>query len=228
MRSVYDDGSYLQLNPSWHIEDSSWKARQIQRMLDRHRLPLRRVADIGCGAGEVLRLLAIDNPSVSFTGYEVSPQALDLARNRSGANVHFVLQDLLDAEEHFDLVLAIDVFEHVENYMGFLKKLRTKGEFKLFHVPLEITVHSVLRRRLLVNRDKVGHLHYFSVETVQATLEDCGYEVVDSFLTPAFRDFPSNTAKQRISNIAREVLHRMNSEFSTRLLGGSSMLVLAK
>ena len=53
--SIYTDGQYIAKNPSYHIEDSPWKARQILKMLHRHDLPLRSVCEIGCGAGEVLR-----------------------------------------------------------------------------------------------------------------------------------------------------------------------------
>ncbi len=33
-----DDSNYLQANPTWHIEDSPWKATQILKMLDRNKL----------------------------------------------------------------------------------------------------------------------------------------------------------------------------------------------
>src|SRR5690606_39364807 len=45
----------------------------------------------------------------------------------------------------FDLVLCIDVFEHIEDYLGFLRILRDKGTYKLFHIPLDMTVLSVLK-----------------------------------------------------------------------------------
>lgn len=35
---IYTDGSYLANNPSWHEEDSPWKARQIIRLLEANRL----------------------------------------------------------------------------------------------------------------------------------------------------------------------------------------------
>ena len=31
--AIYRDGSYLKNNPSWHIEESPFKVRQIQRMI---------------------------------------------------------------------------------------------------------------------------------------------------------------------------------------------------
>ena len=53
----YTTGSYLESNPDWHVEDSAWKAEQVQAMLDRHSIAPRTVCEVGCGAGEVLRQL---------------------------------------------------------------------------------------------------------------------------------------------------------------------------
>ncbi len=36
--AIYRDGSYLKNNPSWHIEESPFKVRQIQRMIRRQKL----------------------------------------------------------------------------------------------------------------------------------------------------------------------------------------------
>ena len=47
-------GEYLRNNPAWHVEDSSWKARQVMKMLNRNSLNPKTVAEAGCGAGEIL------------------------------------------------------------------------------------------------------------------------------------------------------------------------------
>jgi hypothetical protein len=55
--ACYTSGSYLEKNPLWHTEESSWKAEQIMRMLNRHNIVPRTICEVGCGAGEVLRQL---------------------------------------------------------------------------------------------------------------------------------------------------------------------------
>ncbi len=52
--TIYRGDTYLKTHPSWHVEESPFKVRQIRRMLKRHTLPLRTVCDVGCGAGAVL------------------------------------------------------------------------------------------------------------------------------------------------------------------------------
>jgi len=41
--------------------------------------------------------------------------------------------------------MAIRLFEHVEDYLGFLRKMKTKATFKVFHIPLDLSVQTVLR-----------------------------------------------------------------------------------
>jgi hypothetical protein len=66
--------------------------------------------------------------NVIFSGYEISPQAFEICKKKERQNLRYFLRDLLDDNEAvFELVLAIDVFEHIEDYIGFLRKLRAKG-----------------------------------------------------------------------------------------------------
>ncbi len=79
----YVGGEYLGHNPTWHVEDSAWKAEQILAALKRNGLHPATVCEVGCGAGEILSQLHARLPShVVFTGYEISPQAHALALTR--------------------------------------------------------------------------------------------------------------------------------------------------
>ncbi len=50
------------------------------------------MAEVGCGAGEILRLLSGElDPATQFVGYDVSPQAHELAAARESERVRFVL-----------------------------------------------------------------------------------------------------------------------------------------
>ena len=69
----YVDGEYFEKNPSFHAEDSPWKAQQILKGIERCALSPSSIAEVGCGAGEILVQLAEQMPSATFTGYEPSP-----------------------------------------------------------------------------------------------------------------------------------------------------------
>jgi hypothetical protein len=35
---LYTGGAYLEKNPLWHTEESSWKAENVMRMVNRHKI----------------------------------------------------------------------------------------------------------------------------------------------------------------------------------------------
>jgi len=231
MDSIYTDGTYLRNNPDWHVDDSPWKANHVATMLERHGIVPRTVCEIGCGAGEILRALSTKlEPSTKFYGYEISPNAYQLCSQKASDKFTFRLANLLEEEDaRFDLVMALDVFEHVEDYFGFLRKLRVKGQYKLFHIPLDLSAQEVLRGKPLINaRRNVGHIHYFSKETALATLEDCGYRVLDHFYTSGRTDLGGLGWKSQLMRIPRQALYKVNPDTAARMLGGYSLLVLAQ
>lgn len=226
---MYTQGKYLENNPTWHVEDSPWKAKQILKIIERNNLYPNSVCEVGCGAGEILNQLYFQMPShVSFTGYDISPQAVELCQSRKKERLQFYLQDLLQEDNtYFDLILAIDVFEHLEDYFCFLRGLHKKGKYKIFHIPLEMSVQTVWRiSSILQARKYQGHLHYFSQETALATLQDAGYQIVDYFYTSAAIDLPAKSFKTSLAKLPRKVLAKINSDLAARLLGGHSLMVL--
>lgn len=230
MKSIYQSGAYAERNPTYHVEDSAWKARQIFKMIERHHLAPRTICEVGCGAGEVLRQLqTMIAGETEFYGYEISPQAFTLCRERENERLHFFCEDLLASETNrFDLLLSIDVFEHVEDYINFLRSLRPRAEYKIFHIPLDLSVQSVLRSRpIMLERELVGHLHYFTKETALAALKDTGYEVVDWFYTPGALANPRSLIS-RLANWPRRIFAHLNQDLTARILGGYSLLVLTR
>jgi SAM-dependent methyltransferase len=230
MDSIYADGTYLRNNPDWHVDDSPWKAKHVAAMLGRHAIAPASVCEIGCGAGEILRSLStMLEPGTRFFGYEISPDAYALCSRKASDKLHFRLDNLLDSDEHFDVVMAIDVFEHVEDYFTFLRKLRTKGRYKIFHIPLELSAQEVLRGTPLIHaRRSVGHIHHFSKDTALAVLEDCGYRVIDHSYTSGRTELGGLGFKSQLMKLPRQALFRMNPDAAARVLGGYSLLVLAE
>jgi SAM-dependent methyltransferase len=231
MRNIYEDGAYLSENPSWHEEDSPWKAEQINTMLSRNPIPLKSVVEIGCGVGGVLAHLQRHLPADSeLHGFDISDAAIARAKLKEREGLHFHHADLLAREESFDLLLIMDVIEHVPDYLGFLERCRQKARYKLYHIPLDIHVSSVLRGSFLRARASVGHIHYFTAESALATLRDTGHVVVDSFLTDGSASFPGMhlSNSQRLANIPRGIIAALSKPWAARLLGGYSLLVLTE
>ena len=230
MKEMYESDLYVEKNPTWHEEDAPWKAGHIERMIKRNKIPSDKICEIGCGTGEILLTLGKAFPAATASGYEISPQAFSRAAHKETSRTKFHLKDLLsESDLQFDLVLAIDVIEHVEDCISFVKKLRTLGTFKIFHIPLDISAQSVLRSwPILELRRNVGHIHYFSKQTALATLEDCGYTIVDHCYTASRLELPNQVLTSRIMRLPRRMMFAVDADLAVRLLGGYSLLVLAK
>jgi len=228
--SIYETGEYHDLNPQWHVEDSAWKALQVLKMLDKHDLRPSTVAEAGCGAGEILRQLQLALPQETrFSGYDVSPQAIDHARGRENAGLKFYLEDLAAQDVYFDLLLVIDVFEHVDDYLGFLRRLASKATQMIFHIPLDLSAQTVFREQsLLKTRREVGHLHYFTEGTALATLQDTGYEIDDYFFTARAVELRGGGAARTLARLPRRLVAMLSPGLASKVLGGFSLLVLAR
>lgn len=226
----YSEGGYLANHPNWHTEDAGWKAGNIYRMITRNSLKPQSVAEVGCGAGEILKQLQQQmTPGVSFSGFEISPQAFEMSKSRENEKLHFYLKGLDEIKEVYDLVLLIDVFEHVDDFYGFLRNLKGKGKSVIFHIPLDLSVQSVYRAYpLLRKRANSGHIHYFTKDTALASLKDTGFVVKDHFYTGSYIDLPSRSVKSSLMKLPRKLLFAMNQDFAVRVLGGYSLMVLAE
>lgn len=228
--ALYTTGEYLALHPTWHVEDSAWKAAQILRILQRNHLQPKKVCEIGCGAGGILaELQASLGIRCELRGYEVSPQAYALCQERANQNLQFVLGDYFnDPADDADVMLVMDVVEHIEDYLGFLKKLRNRAQFTLLHVPLDLSLQSILRRVPEKVRRSAGHLHYFTKDLFLDAMRDCGYDIVDWSYTGAAVETPSRSLVMTLAKWPRKAMFRLNPDLATLTLGGYSLLVLAR
>ncbi len=222
---MYNDGCYLSKNPGWHENDAVWKAAQVLSMLGDRNFRPESIVDIGCGTGGALEVIAGAMNGTRLVGYDPSSQAIGMIERSD--RVELRVGTPKDVHEHYDLLLSLDVFEHVEDYIGFLRSLRPIADWFIFHIPLDASAQSVIRERpLLLARSTVGHLHYFTRGTALASLETAGFEIVcDRLLFP--NDMPGRRVRTRIANIPRDLGRRLRPRLSARILGGSTLLVLA-
>lgn len=231
LEEMYTSGDYLKKNPTWHVEESPWKAAQIIRMMKQNHIVPGTICEVGCGAGEILRQLQEHmHDECTLWGYDISPQAFELSKSRANERLHFKLVDIRQEKEAlFDLILVMDVIEHLEDYVSFLREIRPNSQYKIFHIPLDLSVQTVLRTHgLLKVRESYGHIHYFTKETALQVLQDVGYEVLDYFYTARAIELPSNEITRKLLRLPRKLLFAIHRDLAARLLGGWSLLILAK
>lgn len=228
-KNIYNNGVYLDNHPTWHCEDSLWKAKHIIKLLNKNNINPVSICEAGCGAGEILCNLYRQLPdNIDYFGYDISKDAHILCKTKENERLHFYLKDITNEnDKYFDLLMLIDVVEHIEDYIGFIKKIKDKGKYKFFKVPLEISARRALFPSCFLKSRKInGHIHYFNKEMFLAVLEDCGYKVVDVYCT--YDPFKVVDLKSAIVKILIKSFNFINKDLALNLIGGYSLFVIAQ
>jgi len=229
-KDIYNDQTYLASNPTWHEEDAGFKVDRIVKLLGRHPVPFKNVCEVGCGSGEILVQLRKRFPDVeNWMGYDISADAIAIANSKASEKIKFELQDiaLADKSVTYDLMLVIDVIEHLENYFSFLDSILERSRYFIFHIPLDMSVWSLMREGMLIeSKNRVGHIHNFTEDFIKSILNDHGFTILDQAYTePVYK---VNSFKQQLVNTIRRILFRLNPRFCTKTMGGYSIMVLAE
>lgn len=230
MNSIYEDGTYLANHPTWHEEDAAWKAKNIHKMIQKSNLHIKTLCEIGCGTGRILLELArLYGDDVKLHGFDVSSEAIGRCE-KNMPNISCYHGDGLAIDNrNYDLVLVIDVMEHIEDYFAFLRRVHEKGRHFIFHVPLDLSVQTVIRRSALLKRKNTsGHLHYFTKELALDALRSCGYAVQDVFYTRGSLELPGRSRKAKCLALPRRMSFAINQDIAVKVFGGYSLMILAK
>lgn len=241
----YTGEQYQKNNPGWHLDAAPWKTVGILKMLQRNQLHPQTICDVGCGVGEVLRLLQQHFPAGIYLGYDIAPYAIEQAKLRENEQLHFHCGDFLQEEKgHFDLLLMIGVLEHFEDIFQVLRDIKERSEYKMFLLPLDLSMTAVLRNRVIDFRHEAGHLHFFTKDIALDIFKDLGYEVVDAFYVLPPLDTTSwdevkgqplrllrKLAKITLLGLQRlpaRLLYTIHHDFAARAFSGWRLMVLVK
>lgn len=137
--------------------------------------------DVGCGGGSISRVLC--EAGMSGTGVDFSEKAIAIANDNLNdyiAQGQYQLHkgDLHELPDDFskvDLALSYMVMEHVEDDLGFLKKMITQvkpGKNVIVGVPGRMDCWSI-------EDETVGHLRRYDKEDLQKTMEQAGLENIE-------------------------------------------------
>lgn len=226
----YQSGDYLAHNPTWDEEDSAWKAGQVLKVFERNRLAPKSIAEVGCGAGGILAALHDALPEAEHSGFEIAPDASRFWEKHAAKNIRFSVGDFLqERTKHFEVLLLLDVIEHIPDPFEFLSALRGRADYYVFHIPLDLSALSVARERpLLAVRRKAGHIHYFTKGLALALIHECGFQVLDCFYTGASFTAPQVSWRAKLARLPRRLANAVDRDLGVRLLGGDTLMILAK
>jgi SAM-dependent methyltransferase len=230
---VYTRGDYFD-NPQRHGEDAEFKASQFLTLLGRTVAAsgsrLDSYVDVGCGSGDVVRLVAKGLRDAGFavrvsTGYDISPHVERLVAQDG---LEFVNGDFSEADAFVDLVTLFDVVEHVPDPINFLKRISERCRIIGLHLPLDNSFNAAFRDLFRAKVKNPGHLIFLDVVSALNLLAMAGLRVTDYEYTHAFAA-PSGRSSvlARLANPLRALLAKVSPWLLSKTLGGASLMVIA-
>jgi SAM-dependent methyltransferase len=127
------------------------------------------VADVGCGSGRAMRILAGAFPASRFTGFDMSESAIARANDGAPPNARFVVRDAAALDEHgaFDLVTSFDAIHdqaHPDRVLaGIHEALRPGGTYLCVEPMASSHVHENMELPLSPLLYTVSTMHCMTV-----------------------------------------------------------------
>jgi SAM-dependent methyltransferase len=135
---------------------------------------VRAILDVGCGSGDNLAALAQVRPELGLSGVDVSQGALALAAQRvPDANLRELDVESECLQERFDLVMAIQVIEHLVEDTAALRNMALMAK--------DWVLVTTMRGRMRPSEATIGHLRNYSDDDLCAKATAAGLQAVDLF-----------------------------------------------
>ena len=145
------------------------------------------VLDVGCGAGVFLDKIRPHCKGVA--GLDFSPVAIDLLRSKGIDGKVGELPEICFPDKSFDVVVATEIVEHLDDPVSLLKEAVRVGRQKVI-----LTVPD----NVLGPEEFIGHRQLFTRETLEAMLR----QFFADFEIESFTDtFPTPTAIQEVVSL---------------------------
>lgn len=201
---LWDDLAGYEAVPAFRI-------RRLRAVADR--VPAKaRVLDIGVGWGEIIPML-LDTGEREYVGIDFSEKIVTQVASRH-PDCRFYVGGLEKINESFDVVLALEVCEHIlasrifSFYEGIRRVLRPDGMLIVSVPVFEDLKASVLRCPKCGHmHSRMGHVRSYTPELIEAELSLAGFNIVDSFLIyTSFENSLAGRMKRAVVDLGRVLL----------------------
>lgn len=156
------------------------------------------LADLGCGAAVKFARLHKHMPNLDYVGYD-QPSAISLCRSRYkfGQWIAVNFEHPADIERReFDLVIASDVIEHLENPKNIfdcIDRLSSNNTYVLISTPERV----LLRGTSCICSPIRHHVREWSQPEFSCYVQSLGWQILETRILPGFDCFSSFSFFQR-------------------------------
>lgn len=156
-----------------------------------------KILDVGCGKGEVGYILLTKKISKYVYGVDVDEDALKEARKKGllTFKVDLNSEKLPFPEEFFDIIISLDVIEHIiniDNMMSEIRRVLKTNGILIISTPNVQFIYHIIRLilgygpRTSFGDAKYygselydhGHVHYFTIKDLRNILERYNFEIL--------------------------------------------------
>ncbi|MBU1129927.1 class I SAM-dependent methyltransferase [Patescibacteria group bacterium] len=161
---------YTNKNPNMHLKDSITKAKQISQVIP-FNIKINSLLDVACGAGLVTIQIVKKLKPRYAQGVDISTAMIDKAKSLDVNKLIFWENaDIFkyQPKRKFDLVICVDILEHVADDSKFLKKVASLGKYIIIKTPLEDSLFSGFLRKTKIfdtwqdTENRYGHIHHYN------------------------------------------------------------------
>ena len=182
------------------------RARNIFSLIpaDRH---YKRLLDAGSGTGVISFKMGRRFPEANVLGVDLNEDAVRIGNYISNkiksTNVKFrksAIEDL-DEKDQFDLIVCVDILEHIENDLKAIKvlfRLIRAGGILLLHIPSLYRRYPVWRK--IENFDVPTHVRRgYEPHVIQEIVRQAGFTIMDTGFTYGFWETLANNISYMIT-----------------------------
>jgi SAM-dependent methyltransferase len=187
--------------------------KMFARQYARSAIRTLRVLEVGCATGNTLSYFK--HAGAQTLGIELSAEAARLARERHGLDViEGSVERIALPAAHFDVVLALEVIEHMLSPLTFLRQcaaaLRVGG--CLFLSTPNYGAGQRLGSAWLGFQSSFEHLYFFNTQSLSELAKQCGLQVASTA-------YDGGNPKRRLSPLRRYCVAHVRGAFrATQLM----------
>lgn len=153
------------------------------------------ILEIGCDCGSTLLKLKSIYKDCDLYGINNDENSIEIAKHIDGAivrNVNVESDEVVFEEEQFDLIIALDVLEHLKDPWKLLEKLKKslkKDGQIIVSIPniMHISIINSLIQGVWDYQDSgifdKTHLRFFTLKTIKESFESIGFDLIYYFST---------------------------------------------
>lgn len=183
----YDYEKFIMGTPEAAFKSLSLARTRLVRFLEAVKeIKSGRLLEIGCGTGGFIRAVQSHRKEFEYHGCDLSNFYIQTAKENSNGKISYLVssvESLPYKSDSFDIVVAIDLLEHIESVndaLGEVYRILKPGGIFHAYVPCEgnwYTPYYWLDAHRLT-RKHVGHVQKFSTKSLYTLLEKGHFKII--------------------------------------------------